>query len=228
MVLFFIWLFFLLVFTANLCCDLILPSLSSLKISYDIALLFLSSPVLLDVLVVGVIRVLPPFRFDCVHQHGHNNEGKHADHHGEIPDHVPEVLLSQSLVQRVACSSHVAPPVIQEVIQCVGKGRLKMKGQVWPISVTQLVERTTRLLSKNEKTWKIYFIAPFVCFKSCKSKICLTQTQKIKQNIKKKKKKKQQRRCSWVFFNSIFIQSWTFNSFDLRQQYFTVFYQHKM
>lgn len=119
-------------------------ALSSWKVSDHVTLRYLSSPVLLDVLVVGVIRVLSPLGFDGAHQDGHNNECKHANHHRQIPDDVAEVLLSQSLVQSVGCSCHVAPPVVQVMTQSTGQGLLQVKGQVRPIRCTNLVGGKTK------------------------------------------------------------------------------------
>lgn len=61
-------------------------------------LLFVTSPVFFNVLVVRVIGVLPPLRFHCAHQDSHHNKSQHAEHHGQVPDDVPKVLLSQCVV----------------------------------------------------------------------------------------------------------------------------------
>lgn len=88
--------------------------------------------------------MLPSFGFDCAHQHGHNNEGKHANHHCQIPDDIPEVLLSQSLVQSVRCSCHITPPVVKVMTQSTGQGLLQVKGHVGPIRCTHLVGGKTK------------------------------------------------------------------------------------
>lgn len=117
-------------------CHSNLYSLWSREVFEDFRLL---CPLLLDILMVGVVGVLSPLGLDRAHQHGHNDEGKHADHQCQIPDDVPEVLLSQGIVQGVSCGRYVLPPVVQVLAQSAGQRPLQVQGQVGPIRCTDLV-----------------------------------------------------------------------------------------
>ena len=108
------------------------PRVASAGGGVGVALCGLLRPLPLDVLVVRVVGVLLALGLDSAHQHGHDDEGEHADHHGQVPLHIQEVLLQQGLVQRIGRRGGVPPPGVQVPAQGPGQGVLQAERPVGP------------------------------------------------------------------------------------------------